>query len=141
MGAAETRRRTILSLISEREVSSQGELLDLLAERGLSTTQPQLSRDLRALHVAKQDGAYVVTERVTSLQTLASLLRKATTVGEHLVVVHCEPGAASAIARALEAEELEGVVGSVAGDDTVFVAVERAGDAQRLAELVGALLD
>jgi transcriptional regulator of arginine metabolism len=85
-----------------------------------------LSRDLRALGVAKRAGAYelVVEERVTPLEGLAALLRGARPAGEHLVCVFSEPGAASAVARALEAESLPGLVGTVAGDDTVLAAME-----------------
>ena len=121
--ATTDRRRTILELLEEHDVASQGQLLELLSGRGFAATQPQLSRDLRALHVAKRDGVYKPSERVTPLDALAVLLRDARAAGPNLVVVRCEPGAASAIARALEAEEVEGLVGTVAGDDTVFVAV------------------
>lgn len=120
------RREAIRQLLHERPVASQEELLALLAARGIRATQPVISRDLRALGAVKQDGRYVLLEpeRVTPLEELGSLLRGAAPAGEHLVVVRCEAGAASAVARALEAEELDGVVGTVAGDDTIFVAVE-----------------
>ena len=119
------RRAAIRELLQERAVHSQGELMALLEERGFGCSQPALSRDLRALGVAKVAGGYqlVEEERVTPLTTLRSLLRGTEPV-EHLVLVHCEPGAASAVARALEGEEGLHMVGTVAGDDTVFVAVD-----------------
>ena len=126
MPATQDRRDAIRELLLERPVASQEELLALLSARGVRSTQPVLSRDLRALGAVKKDGRYVLLEpeRVTPLEALQSLLRGAAPAGPHLVVVRCEPGAASAVARALEAEELAGVVGTVAGDDTIFVAVE-----------------
>lgn len=135
------RRKAILQLLDELEVSSQTMLLELLEARGISTTQPVLSRDLRALHVAKRDGVYRLTERVTPLESLRALLRGAQPAGSNLLVLFSEPGAASAIARALEAEELAGVVGTIAGDDTVFVAVEDKRHAQKLRERVSALIE
>ncbi len=120
------RRQTIRHLLESSEVSSQAQLLDLLSEKGHQTTQPALSRDLRALNVAKRGGRYqlLLTDKVTPLSRLQVLLRYARPAGENLVVISCEPGAASAIARALEADSHDGLVGTVAGDDTVFCALE-----------------
>jgi transcriptional regulator of arginine metabolism len=138
---ATDRRAAIEALLRERPVHSQAELLDLLAERGFECSQPALSRDLRALGVAKVAGAYqlVEGERVTPLTTLRSLLREARAV-QHLVLVRCEPGAASAVARALEAEELPGMLGTLAGDDTVLVAVQSQADGARVTRRVEELL-
>ena len=71
-----------------------------------------------------------------------SLEKRARTLGavEHLVLVHCEPGAASAVARALEAEELPGLCGTIAGDDTVLVAVRSRADGDRVRRRVEDLL-
>ena len=104
------------------------------------TSQPVLSRDLRALGVAKQGGSYHVLEeeKVTPLTSLQSLLRSSAPAS-HFEIVRCEPGAASAVARALEAEGLDGVLGTIAGDDTVLVVVatKAAGEGvrQRISEL------
>jgi transcriptional regulator of arginine metabolism len=136
-----SRRELVRTLLAEREVKSQAELLGLLAERGVQATQPALSRDLRALGVAKSGGVYRLDERVTPLGRLASLLRGARTAGEHLLVVRCEPGAASAVARALEADEPDGLIGTVAGDDTFFVAVERATHAKRIQRRIEDLIE
>ena len=122
MSPRDQRRRLVRSLLQDREVQNQSQLLDLLAEAGHPVSQPVLSRDLRALGVAKQEGVYRIPEvdRVTPLSTLRSLLRSTAPV-THLVGVQCEPGAASAVGRALEAEGLEGLEGTIAGDDTVLV--------------------
>lgn len=135
------RRGAIRDLLQQQSVYSQVELLELLAGRGFPCSQPVLSRDLRALGVAKVAGAYqlVEEERVTPLTALKSLLR-ATEPVEHFVLVHCEPGAASAVARALEAEGLPGVAGTIAGDDTVLVAVHTGADASRVRRRVQELL-
>ncbi len=123
---AEDRRAVIEQILVDQDVRSQSQLAEILAARGIETTQPMLSRDLRSLRVAKRDGAYQLysPERITPLEHLSSLLRNAQLAGPNLAVVQCEPGAASAVARALEAEGMRGVLGTVAGDDSIFVAVE-----------------
>jgi len=128
MVVVQERRARVRALLHENAVSSQQELLALLAADGVESTQPVLSRDLRALGAVKHDGHYVVFEpnRVTRLEALQPLLRGANAAGPNLVILTCEPGAASSIARALEEDELSGVLGTVAGDDTLFVAVDGA---------------
>jgi transcriptional regulator of arginine metabolism len=131
----------IRELLLEADIKSQAELQEQLEARGYPSSQPMISRDLRALRVAKQEGAYHVVdeERVTPLEALRSLLRS-TAPAASFVLVRCEPGAASAVARALEAEEMPGVVGTLAGDDTALIAVasQAAGDhiRRRIAELL-----
>jgi transcriptional regulator of arginine metabolism len=135
------RREAIRELLSEGEIASQDELIAKLERRGFRTSQPVLSRDLRALNVAKQSGVYRVpeVERVTPLAALRSLLRSERPVS-HFVLVRCEPGAASAVARALEAEALDDMVGTIAGDDTVLVASSSHSASQRVRKRVQALL-
>jgi len=137
------RRRAIERILTTQEVRSQSELAQILEEEGVTTTQPVLSRDLRSLKVAKRDGAYqfLEAERFTPLEALGSFLRGVQLAGPNMVVVHCEPGAASAVARALEAEALGGVAGTVAGDDTIFVAVEDQTAGMLVAETVEATLE
>jgi len=137
------RRALIRRLLQDHEVQSQADLLALLHHHGCETTQPVLSRDLRKLKAAKRAGLYVLLddgERVTPLENLQALLRDARPAGPHMLVVTTEPGAANAIARAIEAEDPEGLVGTIAGDDTVFVAVEAPEAALRLRELVLSLV-
>ena len=137
------RRAVIRELLESHQVTSQAELLELLAGRGLETTQPVLSRDLRKLKVAKREGCYQMVEegeRVTPLEHLQALLRGAKSAGDHMLVVFTEPGAASAIARGLESEDVAGLVGTIAGDDTVFVAVDSRESGTALEQRVISLL-
>ncbi len=141
MNATSQRRTAIRDLIETDAFRSQDELRTALAGRGFEASQPVLSRDLTALGVAKQGGVYRVAdaERVTPLHTIRSLLRSSGPA-PHLAMVQCEPGAASAVARALEAEEIEGVLGSVAGDDTVLVVGQTAATSRRVRDRVDALI-
>lgn len=135
------RRAAIRDLLLEAPVRNQEELLEKLERRGLGASQPVLSRDLRALNVAKRAGAYQIVEeeRVTPLEQLRSLLRSVEPVA-HFLLLSCEPGAASAVARALDSEELDGLVGTLAGDDTVLVAVKSNAAAQRVRRRIQELL-
>lgn len=124
MTGTEQRRRAILALLSERELRSQKDLSSALSKKGHRASQPVLSRDLRALKVAKRDGSYQVLDelRVTPLHAMRTFLRDALPA-EHFVLVFCEPGAGSAVARAIDAADVDGILGTVAGDDTVLVAL------------------
>lgn len=141
MPRSEERRAAIRALVLQSEVHSQAELRARLKAAGFRASQPVLSRDLRLLGVAKEAGVYRLREpeRVTPLAALRSLLRSSEPAHE-LVLLRCEPGAASAVARALEAEELEGVVGTVAGDDTVLVALDSKAAALRVKKRVAQLV-
>jgi transcriptional regulator of arginine metabolism len=141
MSSSEERRAAIRRLVLEGSIRSQAELRVRLKATGFRASQPVLSRDLRLLRVAKEAGIYQIreAERVTPLAALKSLLRTLDPAHEFLLL-RCEPGAASAIARALEAEELEGVVGTVAGDDTVLVALASKAAAQRVKKRLALLV-
>ena len=141
MSKSEERRAVVRRLVLENSIQSQAELRARLKTEGFRASQPVLSRDLRLLRVAKEAGIYQFRERerVTPLSALKSLLRSLDSASEFLLL-RCEPGAASAIARALEAEELDGVVGTVAGDDTVLVALASKAAAQRVKKRVALLV-
>ncbi|MDA1264301.1 MAG: hypothetical protein O2816_04395 [Planctomycetota bacterium] len=142
MSLTRNRREILKAVLLERQCSSQEEILQALAELGVQTTQPVLSRDLRSLRAAKRDGMYTLlkSEKVTPLESLSSLLRGTCSAGPNMVIVRCEAGAASAIARALESEGIDGMLGTVAGDDTVFAAVEDVDAGDRVRHRVIALL-
>ena len=142
MPPAQARRRALVEILEKGHAQSQAELIEALDQAGHPCTQPVVSRDLREIGAVKADGRYSLPseERVTPLEALASLLRDVQAAGPNMIVVICEPGAASAIARALEAEGDLPIVGSVAGDDTVFVAVAQSQDGDVVRERVLSLL-
>lgn len=133
MPGSEERRAVVRRLVLENQIQNQAELRHKLKAEGYRASQPVLSRDLRLLRVAKEAGIYKIREpeRVTPLSALKSLLRAVAPAREFLLL-RSEPGAASAVARALEAEKIPGLVGTVAGDDTVLVALSSRAAAQRV---------
>ncbi len=149
---ATQRRQAILEIVGAGAVRSQGELQRRLRQRGITVAQPTLSRDVRELGLAKTPSGYVAPAGgATALappavreDRLARALRAyAVSVQSagSLVVVRTPPAAAHPLARALDEAALPAVVGTIAGDDTVFVATpdERAARAlvRRLAPALG----
>ena len=131
-------------ILRERPIGTQEELLAALAERGIRATQATLSRDLARLgarRAAAPGGArYELPEEVRRDGTgaLAGLVSAVAWNGS-LVVVRTHPGSAPAVARAIDLARLPGALGTLAGDDTVFVAPERGRGARHLADGVRSL--
>ena len=146
-----SRRLALVSrLLGGRRFSNQEELAKALARSGVIVTQATLSRDLRSLGVAKRTdssgrpvyelpGPAVETldreRRLLDLRTFVNQVKTA----QNLVVVRTPPGHAHGVARAIDLAEFEGVVGSVAGDDTVLVVMEDSVGARRLQRRLDAL--
>ncbi len=148
------RQRTIRDIVAQRPIRTQHELAAAIRERGIRATQATISRDVAELGLVKvpRDGvrAYALPARLaeadaTGEERLRALLRDLPVelrVSGLLVVVRTLPGSAHAIAAALDRARWDEVAGSIAGDDTVFVActgrraVTRIRD--RLAALAGA---
>lgn len=135
------RQQLVIELLQHHDVRSQGELSDLLAERGLQVTQATLSRDLVELDAVKVRGGsgalvYAVpgeggdrtpaTTRETAgaqarLAKLCTELLVSAEASANLVVLRTPPGAAQFLASAFDKAEVPDVLGTIAGDDTVLV--------------------
>jgi transcriptional regulator of arginine metabolism len=127
------RRILIRKLLAEREISSQAELAGLLTEAGHRVTQSTVSRDLRELGATKADEGteherYILVDQRRAedegfdelRRTLEDYLEGAVPSG-NLVVLRVRSATAGAVAAALDSHPPKGVVGTVAGDDTVIV--------------------
>jgi transcriptional regulator of arginine metabolism len=130
-GEARRRRREILALVGRGGVHSQEELQRRLRRRGIAVAQPTLSRDLRTLglaktptgYVAPPGGAFVPAEvRTGALDRAVGEFVLSVQAAASLVVVRTPPAGAHPLARALDEAQLPEAVGTIAGDDTVFVA-------------------
>ncbi len=135
MNNTASRRLALRVILSEREVSSQTDLVELLAGRGFRVTQATVSRDLRAVGAVKALSAEGVLRYTCEADTrsqsptgaLASALTTyATSVrtSGNLVVIGTPPGAAHVVAAAIDAAELPGILGTVAGDDTILIVAD-----------------
>ena len=139
------RHDAIISIVREQTVHSQDELLSLLRKRGFKVTQPTLSRDIRELGLAKTPAGYVVpgdlanVTPVVPIKRLDHLIRDSLIFAEaagNLVVLKTPPAAAQPVASALDATPPEDALGTVGGDDTIFVAFRHAASAATFAQHV-----
>lgn len=144
--AANPRRAAIRALLARKEIATQEELRAQLARAGHAVTQATLSRDLAALgarrvHRATGGTAYelpgapVIDGGADPLSALGALVVDVVHNGT-LVVVRTQPGAASAIAAVLDRARLPEIIGTIAGDDTIFLAPARGHAAGRLAHVL-----
>jgi transcriptional regulator of arginine metabolism len=118
--AKNLRQKKLLSLIRARPFATQAELRDSLESAGVPATQSSLSRDLEELGIVKHRGHYTVPKmNGPGARGLLSL----DLAGENLVVARTEPGLASAVAVAIDGAAISEIVGTLAGEDTIFVAV------------------
>jgi transcriptional regulator of arginine metabolism len=150
-----SRREEIRKIIRESSVHSQEELLALLKKRGFSVTQPTLSRDKKELGLAKTPAGYVAPADLATVTPIAAfvpkerreerlhqLIRDSVTSAEtagNLVVLKTPPAAAQPVASALDAADLDGVVGTIGGDDTIFVALSSPSAAEKLTRHIHAI--
>ena len=139
MKTKESRMETLKMLISSQELGSQEALLKALKKEGFVLTQATLSRDLKQLKVAKaasMNGKYLYVlpnetmyKRVTSSKRASEMLQSSGFVSINfsgqLAVIKPRPGYASAIAYNLDSQDLPNILGSIAGDDTIFLAIKQ----------------
>lgn len=127
------RQTKILEIIEENEIETQEELADLLKKQGIEVTQATISRDIRELGIVKvmtNYGKYMyatlnqkqdcVTERLITIfkNSITSI-----EIAGNLLVLKTLPGAAQIAGSAIDSMNINNIVGTIAGDDTIFVAV------------------
>jgi transcriptional regulator of arginine metabolism len=145
------RRALIVELVRTRHIATQSDLRDLLRAKGHEVTQATLSRDLAKLGARRValpgggtayevDGFTARTAGVPSQLAAMAALVLGIREGAAIVVIHTRPGAAQAIAALLDQARLDSIIGSIAGDDTIFVVPERRVTTAALARTLRRLL-
>ena len=138
MKTKNNRLETLRMIISSRQLGSQEELLNALQEEGFKLTQATLSRDLKQLKVAKAStlrGNYVYVlpndtmyKRVSTPGNIRNMMNESGLLSikfsGNMGVIKTRPGYASAIAWNIDSSELPQILGSIAGDDTIFVVIK-----------------
>jgi transcriptional regulator of arginine metabolism len=140
----EARRRAVLELVSKGGIKSQYDLQDELAARGIAVNQATLSRDIRALGLLKGKDGYELPANALPPEGDAGLSVYAavhawlasTDVAGTLLVLKTPIAGASPLAIAIDHAGFTEVVGTIAGDDTVFVATRTPADARRVETLL-----
>jgi transcriptional regulator of arginine metabolism len=145
------RQHRVAKMLADHHVTSQSHLVELLAADGVVATQATVSRDLEELgavkvRVAGGDSVYAVPEipfdRVVPDEHLRRVLADwVVQVGHsaNLVVVQTPPGCAHVVASALDRSGLDGVLGTVAGDDTILVVATARTGGKALADKISSL--
>jgi transcriptional regulator of arginine metabolism len=120
------RRDALKRIIRGGEIGRQAELVRLLKREGHAVTQSSVSRDLRDLGVAKVGDRYVLAEDaaapVADLSVVAAFVRAVTPAGPNLTVIRTTIGSAQSVALAIDRARWPEVVGTLSGDDTIFIA-------------------
>lgn len=127
------RQKKVLDLIEQNEVETQEELAELLKKSGIDVTQATVSRDIRELRLVKvlsRSGKYKYAAMNQSQEGTTERLIKifkssiiSIDVAGHILVLKTLPGAAQISGSAIDSMGLEEIVGTIAGDDTIFVAI------------------
>ena len=127
------RHQLILNIIMEKGISTQEELVEELRNRGHEVTQATVSRDVSYLQLIKEMGTggsfYKVPKNLSGVlpqrkYTMENVISDSVTkidYVDHLMVLHTQPGGASTVAFYLDGENMSGVLGTIAGDDTLLI--------------------
>ena len=140
-GRKTARQSAILEAVSQEEIGTQNDLVRALRKRGVSATQVSISRDVAELGLIKAGGVYrpAAAENGASDPELPlrTFVRRVAAAGPNLTVVRCDAGAAPRVGLALdEMKALPGLVGTLAGDDTVFVASDSGATQKKLIDFL-----
>lgn len=137
------RQELLLQIVAEEVVETQEQLLEALAARGVRSTQATISRDIKQLHLVKEPSGqgtyrYAVSSQKNHLNfadRLRTIFRQSVLsvdYAQNIVVLKTMPGLAQGAASALDGMENSGVVGSLAGDDTVLLVMRNESGAAEL---------
>lgn len=142
MSEKAARQEALLRLARQRRLSGQEQIVSLMQRAGFSMTQASVSRDIRELGLVKVRGRYVLVAELPigghdgAPNPVPGLISEVDAAGANLVVVRTTAGGASAVAAAVDALDLPDEIGSIAGDDTVFIAVRSRSAQGRLVGLL-----
>lgn len=127
------RHLKILELVATRPLHTQDEVADALSQEGWEVTQSSVSRDIATLGLVKSDGIYLrpASARIREIvdpnqRRIAESLLSVETAGDALLVLHTPPGEAQRVGSALDLLAWPEIVGTIGGDDTIFVATRNA---------------
>ena len=145
------RQSMILEIIAQENIETQEQLLNRLQERGITSTQATISRDIKQMHLIKEPvGQGVYKYAVSGNRTKLNIAEKLRTnfresitsidYAQNIVVIKTMPGLASAACSALDNMDISIMVGSLAGDDTAFLLMRDTETAESFCEEIKAML-
>ena len=119
----QTKQQHILDIVSSKRIATQQALAAELARRGIAATQSSVSRDIEKLGLTKVKGYYAAPQAALDA---SGPVTEVDTAGDNLIVVKTEVGLAQPAALTIDRAKITGIVGTVAGDDTILIAVKNA---------------
>ena len=134
------RRAAITRILRQSAVGRQSDLVALLRREGFDATQSSVSRDLRELGVAKAGDHYILpggdpgAAAGTPFAAVSNFVMEVRTAGPSLTVVKTTTGTAQSVAVAIDESSWSEVVGTISGDDTIFIATEGGREQRKLRE-------
>jgi len=138
-----SRRATILRILRESIMRNQEDLVKALHREGFDATQSSISRDLRELGVAKAGDRYLVPQdepaTANPFAAVANFVLQVRTAGTSLTVIRTRVGAAQSVAVAIDAAQWPEIVGTISGDDTIFIATNEPQEQRALRERLHAI--
>lgn len=142
------RHELILNFIKENNVSTQEEIIIMLSKNGFNVTQATISRDIKELklikeHYGKNETRYAVSEKSDNDDNFKHIFTRSALkvdTAMNIVVIKCYSGTANAACIALDNMNLSGIVGTVAGDDTIFAACKESETAEKVSGFIQSML-
>ena len=142
------RHELILNYIKNNNISRQEQILKMLVEHGFNVTQATISRDIKELkiikeHFGKNDIRYAVSEKIDNDDNYKMIFKRSAISADaamNIIVIKCYSGTANAACIALDSMNLHGLVGTIAGDDTIFVACKDIASTSNIINTVKTLL-
>lgn len=146
-----TRQSIITEIIAENDIETQNQLMEALAARGIKSTQATLSRDIKDMRLVKELGssgkyrytASAAAETSGYVERLKKIFRECVTsyaTAQNIIVIKTLPGLANAACSTLDSMNIPDLVGSLAGDDTAFLAMTNSASAERLCREISRML-
>ena len=141
--SAPARRSMLAKIIREQTVGRQNELVAMLRKHGHVATQSSVSRDLRELGVAKMGDRYVLPDTAApaknDFSSLKQFVNARLSAGTNLTVLKTTVGSAQSVAVAIDTAQWPEVIGTISGDDTIFIATGGAREQRKLEQRLLAL--
>ena len=144
------RQQRILEIVTEKKIEKQEELVEILKQEGFDVTQATISRDIKELRIVKalgEDGGYYyaahnIMEK-SSRQSYNILTDSIISADNavNIVVIKCISGRAAAVCATIDEMERSKIVGTIAGDDTIFIVLKNEEEAVILKEEISVLIE
>jgi len=140
MAKREDRKSVIRSLVRSEDIRTQKELVDRLQAHGFDCTQATVSRDIAEMGFVKSDKGFYALAEDMALKRLVGELASFVEAAQNIVVVKTRSGSASMLGEVIDNADIEGLVGTIAGDNTIMIVAkteQRAGEiAERLQQML-----